>query len=217
MKKIRFALQYTCAALLVTSSAFAEEGSTTSRCSTLSHHACDYPHLTAAVDGGISHFAEGSPFGLGTGLGSITAWGPAWGLRVGVELMPWFAIDAHYIGAYNRADASVSVGGRRALLTSAGTAEARFTWPLRYVQPYLFIGAGMYSTSISGSSASTELHSSTEFGVPVGVGFGVPVASGLSLGAEMTYHRWFSESLSENEDIGGGDPLTINAVLRAHF
>jgi hypothetical protein len=30
----------------------------------------------------------------------------------------------------------------------------------------------------------------------------------------MTYHRFFGESFSENEDIGGGEPLSIAAVLR---
>jgi hypothetical protein len=39
----------------------------------------------------------------------------------------------------------------------------------------------------------------------------------MSVGAEMTYHRFFGESFSENEDIGGGEPLTINAVLRFRF
>jgi opacity protein-like surface antigen len=214
MKIVRLALLGTSLTLLVSPSAFAQ--ATPRRC-TLSQHPCSYPHLSAAVDGGVSHFAEGGPFGFGTGLGSITAWGPAWGLRIGVELLPWFAVDAHYIGAYNRADTSVSVGGRRGLLTSAAAAEARFTVPLRYVQPYLFLGAGAYTTSISGSSDSTELNSSTEFGVPIGVGVSVPLAPGLSLGPEVTYHRWFGESLAADDELGGGDPFTANAVLRAHF
>ena len=214
MKKVRLALLCSSLTLLVSSSAFAQD--TEAQC-TLSQHACSYPHLSAAVDGGVSHWGEGSPFGFDTSLGSITAWGPAWGLRIGVEIKRWFAVDAHYIGAYNRADQSVSVGGRRGLLTSAATAEARFTVPLHLVQPYAFIGAGAYSTSISGSSTSTQLTSSTELGVPIGLGFGVPLAPGLSLGAEMVYHRLFGESLAPDDEIGGGDPLTINAVLRAHF
>jgi opacity protein-like surface antigen len=213
MKIVRLVFLCSSFTLLVSSGASAQEGR---RC-TLRHRACSYPHLSAAVDGGVSHFAEGSPFGFDTGLGSISAWGPAWGLRVGGEILPWFAVEAHYIGAYNRADRSVSVGGRRGLLTSAATAEARFTVPLHYVQPYLFVGAGMYSTSISGSSTSTELTSSTELGVPIGLGFGVPLTPGLSLGAELAYHRLFGESMAADDEIGGGDPLAVNAVLRAHF
>jgi hypothetical protein len=170
--------------------------------------------LVLGVDLGVSHFAEGSPFGFGTGTGSATKLGPSWGLRAGVELTRWFAIEAHYIGMNNPADDSVSVGGSRSLLTNAATAELRFTAPTPYVQPYLFFGAGWYSTSVSGSSTSTEFFGSSQLGVPIGVGFQVPLPRGLSLGAEMTYHRFFGESYSENEDIGGGEPLSIAAVLR---
>lgn len=179
--------------------------------------ACAYPHLVLGLDAGISHWAEGNPFGFGSGTGSVTSTGPAWGLRVGVELTRWFAIEAHYIGIYNSANASVSQGETRGLLTSAGTGELRFTAPTPIVQPYLFLGAGIYSTSVSGAAATTELFGSTEFGMPVGVGFSVSLPRGLSVGAEATYHRLFGESLSDNEEIGGGDPFTLNAVLRARL
>ncbi len=175
---------------------------------------CAYPHLVFGVDAGVSHFAEGSPFGFKTGTGSITSWGPAWGLRAGVEATRWFAVEVHYMGMANPASDSVSVGGSRSLFTNAIAAELRFTAPTPYVQPYLFFGPGWYSTSITGSSTMTELTRSSEFGVPIGVGFQVPLPRGLSLGAEATYHRLFGESFSENEDIGGGDPFSINAVLR---
>jgi Outer membrane protein beta-barrel domain len=175
---------------------------------------CAYPHLVFGVDAGVSHFNEGGPFGFKTGTGSITSWGPAWGLRGGVEVTRWFAVEAHYIGTSNHADDSVSVGGSRGLLTNAIAAELRFTLPTPYVQPYFFFGPGWYSTSITGSSTTTELTRSSEFGVPIGVGFQVPLPRGLTLGAEATYHRLFGESFSENEDIGGGEPTSINAVLR---
>ncbi len=175
---------------------------------------CSYPHLVLGIDLGVSHFNEGNPFGFGTGTGSVTHTGPAWGLRAGVEIASWFAVEAHYIGMRNSADDSVSTGGHRGLFTNAIAAELRFTAPTPYVQPYLFIGPGYYSTSVSGSSTTTELTGSSEIGVPVGVGFQVPLPRGLSLGAEMTYHRFFGESFSANEDIGGGEPTSFNAVLR---
>ena len=178
---------------------------------------CKLPLWTVAVDAGVSHFVEGGPFGLDTGTGSITAWGPAWGLRFGAELTRWFAVDAHYIGLYNKADRSVSTGGRRGLLTSAAALELRFTAPTPYVQPYLFFGPGIYGTSITGSSTSTALEGSTEFGIPIGVGLSVPLPRGLSIGGELVYHRFFGESFAEDEEIGGGDPLTMNAVLRARL
>ncbi len=191
-------------------------GPTVAPC-TLSHHPCAYPHLAVAIDGGVSHFTESNPFGFDTGVGSITSTGPAWGARVGVELRPWFAIDAHYIGMSNRADASQSVGGRRSLLTNAAVAEFRFTIPTHSVEPYAFIGAGVYSTKITGSSTATPLYGSTEFGMPIGLGFGVPLCPGLSLGAEVAYHRLFSEAFEDNDDIGGGDPTSATVVLRARL
>jgi Outer membrane protein beta-barrel domain len=175
---------------------------------------CAYPHLVLGVDAGVGHFAEGSPFGFGTGTGSITRLGPAWGLRGGVEITRWFALEAHYMGMSNRADDSVSTGGSRSLFTNAVAAELRFTAPTPYVQPYLFFGPGWYWTSVSGSSSATQLTRSNEFGAPIGVGFQIPLGRGISLGAEATYHRLFGESFSENEDIGGGDPFSLNAALR---
>jgi len=184
---------------------------------TWSGHPCAYPHLVMGVDGGFSHLAESNPFGFGNGVGSITSYGPDWGARVGAEFTPWFALEAHYIGMWQRADASVSVGGRRGLLTNAGALELRFTAPLPLIQPYVFVGGGVYSTSVTGSSLSTQLTSSTEFGMPIGVGAQVLLPRGLSVGAELTYHRLFSESFAANEDIGGGDPLSVAAVLRVRL
>lgn len=175
---------------------------------------CAYPRLVLGVDAGLSHFAEGSPFGFHTGTGSITRLGPAWGLRVGAEFTRWFALEAHYIGLSNRADDSVSTRGSRGLSTNALAAELRFTAPTRFIQPYLFFGPGWYWTSVDGSSAATQLTHSNELGVPIGIGLQVPLPRGLSLGAEATYHRLFGESFSDNEDIGGGDPFSVNAVLR---
>ncbi len=56
--------------------------------------------------------------------------------------------------------------------------------------------------------------SSTEFGLPVGLGFGVPITERLSLGGELTYHRFFGESLAADDEIGGGEPTSFSAVLR---
>ena len=200
--------------LLASSHAAAQEDTAPPPASCTYRGGCAFPHLVLGAELGASHFAEGSPFGLGTGTGSITSWGPSWGLRFGVELATWFAIEAHYVGMTNHADDSVSVGGSRGLFTNAASAELRFTAPTPYVQPYLFFGPGWYATSVTGSSTSTQLTQSSELGVPIGVGLQVPLSHGLSLGAEMTYHRLFGESFAEDEEIGGGDPLSIAAALR---
>jgi hypothetical protein len=178
---------------------------------------CNYPHLTAAIDLGLSHFVEGGPFGFDTGVGSVTLLGPAWGARFGVELLPWFAIEAHYMGMFNQGKALMSEGGRRGLLTNAVVGELRFTVPTPYVQPYGFLGAGVYSTSVTGSSTTTQFEGSTEFGGPIGIGFSVLLPRGLTVGAEVAYHRLFGESFGEDEETGGGDPFTTNVVLRSRF
>ena len=210
MKNLVAALALVPLSLLASSTARAQEPDSCS----YKEGPCSYPHFVFGIDAGVSHFNEGNLFGFGNGTGSVTGLGPAWGLRGGVEIARWFAVEAHYIGMRNPADDSVSTGGHRGLFTNAIAAELRFTVPTPYVQPYLFFGPGYYSTSVSGSSTTTELTGSSEFGVPIGVGFQVPLPRGLSLGAEMTYHRFFGESFSKNEDIGGGEPTSFNAVLR---
>ena len=178
---------------------------------------CGGPHFTLAVETGVNAWNEGQPFAFGVGVGSSTSAGPDWGFRVGFEFTRWLAIDAHYVGMSNLAQRFVSTGGPIHLFTNAAIAEARFTLPLSYVQPYVFIGAGVYGTAIVGSDdarAATPMTRSTEFGLPVGIGVTVPVTDTFSVGTEITYHRLFGESLADDDEIGGGEPTTFNAVLR---
>lgn len=163
---------------------------------------------------------EGGPFGFDTGVGTVTTLGTAWGARVGVEFLRWFAIDAHYIGMRDHANGLGAPNGSVSLLTSAVTGEARFTLPTPFVQPYLFVGAGVYSTSITGSDgakAASPLYGSTEFGMPIGIGANVSLGRALTIGPELTYHRLFGEAFADDDEIGGGDFLTFNLVLRARL
>lgn len=52
----------------------------------------------------------------------MTSAGPAWGLRVGVEVLPWLAFEARYAGMDNSVSSSVGGG---AFLASAATAVVR--------------------------------------------------------------------------------------------
>ena len=186
----------------------------------LVNRSCKGAHLALAIEGGASSYNESSPFSFNTGTGSVSASGPSWGLRVGVELSKWLAFDAHYMGTNNHANGVATPNGSVSLLTSTATGEARFTAPIPYVQPYLLLGAGLYSTSVTGSNtarAASPLTGSTEFGVPVGVGLSIPISNGVSAGAELTYHRLFGESFSKDEEFGGGDLTTMNAVIRARL
>ncbi len=183
-------------------------------------HTCKLPHLTLGLDGGVGATNESGPFGFGTGVGTVTSAGPSWGIRAGVDVYKWIAIEAHYIGIDNHGTNDATPNGSVHMLTSAGTGEFRFTIPFKYVQPYAYLGAGVYHTSITGSSsakAASPLFSSTEFGTPMGLGIGVPLTGAITFGGEVTYHRLFGEAFADNEEIGGGDFTTFNAVLRARL
>jgi hypothetical protein len=175
------------------------------------------PKLSFALEAGASTWNEGGPFGYAEGLGKAASPGPSWGVRFGVELTRWIAVEGHYLGMSNLVNRDVTPSGTIHLISSAAIAEVRVTLPLPFVQPYLFTGPGIYSTGIAGSESSrnaSPFYSSTEFGIPIGVGIAVPVSDCISFGGEMAYHRLFGEALADDDEIGGGDLTTFNAVLR---
>ena len=168
------------------------------------------------IDLGLAAMDESGPFGFGNGVGSVTSAGPAWGARVGVELFQWIAVEGRYAGMYNSAAASVSHGG--GFLTSGMEAVLRLTLPLPFVHPYVFGGVGYYDVSFRGS-AESELHSSSQPGIPLGFGVDVPMTYHLSLGFEATYHFQLGEDYSAvtTAGIDGGDLSTFDLVLRARL
>jgi opacity protein-like surface antigen len=176
------------------------------------------PELMLGVDLGVSAMNETGPFGFNDGVGGVTSPGPAWGLRVGVELFSWLAVEARYMGMYDSIKASVSPTGSAGLFTSVGAAALRLTAPLPYVHPYVLGGIGYYDVAQTGSSGS-ELHSSSQAGMLWGVGFDVPLTYHLSVGAEADYHYQIHESFSSitTNGIDGGDLSTFTAVLRARL
>jgi hypothetical protein len=173
------------------------------------------PEILFGMDLGVSAMNESGPFGFGNGVGAVTNAGPAWGLRAGIELVPWLALEARYVGMYNSAQASVGPAGGVGFLTTGGEAVVRLTAPLPFVHPYVFGGVGYYDNALVGSVGS-ELNSSSEAGVPMGFGLEVPLTWHFSLGAEATYHFLLHESFSSvtTNGIDGGDLSTFNAVLR---
>jgi len=171
------------------------------------------------ADVGISKMNESGAFGFNNGVGAVTDAGPAWGVRGGVEFLPWLALEARYVGMYNSTRASVSPAGSTGYFTTGGEAIVRFTAPLPYVHPYVFGGVGYYDNSLIGSSsarAGSVLFSSSQPGIPLGFGLDVPLTWHLSLGAEATYHFLDGESFSavKTNGIDGGDLSTFNVVLR---
>jgi opacity protein-like surface antigen len=176
------------------------------------------PELMLGVDLGVSAMNEHGPFGFNDGVGTVTSPGPAWGLRVGVELFSWLAVEARYMGMYDSIQGSVSPTGSAGLFTCAGAVTLRLTAPLPYVHPYVLGGVGYYDIAQIGSNGS-ELHSSSQAGMPLGVGFDVPLTYHLSIGAEAVYHFQIHESFSEitTNGIDGGDVTTFGAVVRARL
>jgi hypothetical protein len=187
-------------------------------------HAAEWsgPRLFFGIDLGVAKMNESGPFGFDTGVGTITEAGPSWGVRVGVEVLPWLAFEARYLGVYAAARASASTTGSVGLLTTGAEGVVRLTAPLPFVHPYVFGGFAYYDVALSGSSeakAGSVLFSSSQPGVPIGFGLDVPLTGHLSVGAEATYHFMLGEVYSNvtTNGIDGGDVSTFNAVLRARL
>jgi Outer membrane protein beta-barrel domain len=174
------------------------------------------PELELGLAVGVAAMVESGPFGFGNGVGSVTSAGPAWSLVAGVELLPWLALEGRYLGTYDSASASVSSSG--GFLTSAGTVVVRLTAPLPFVHPYVFGGIGYYDIGFTGPSASV-LHSSSQAGIPMGIGVDVPLNYHLSVGVEASYNFQLNESYSNvtTNGIDGGDITRFDLIWRARL
>jgi hypothetical protein len=149
--------------------------------------------VMVGLDVGVVRMNESGPFGFGNGVGSVTEPGPSWGLRAGVEPLPWLAFEARYVGAYAGLQSSVSPAGTLGFLTTAGEIVARFTAPLPYVHPYVLGGVGYYDVALAGGSgakAASPMFSSSQPGIPLGVGFDVPLIWHLSPRVEVDEASW---------------------------
>jgi len=180
------------------------------------------PEIMLGADLGGAVMTETGPFGFNKGVGSATEGGPSWGLRAGVEILPWLGVEGRYIGAYNSAQGSVSPTGSVGFFTTAGEAVVRLTAPLPFVRPYIFGGVGYYDLALVGSStarAGSPFHSSAQPGVPVGFGFDVPLTWYLSADLEAGYHWQLNEDYSAvtTNGIDGGDLSTVSVVVRARL
>jgi hypothetical protein len=189
------------------------------RCSSLTW---DGPRLMLGGDLGVAKMDESGPFGFGTGIGSVTNAGPAWGVRVGVELLPWLALEARYVAAYTSVQSSVAPTGSLGYLLTGAEAVVRVTAPFPYVHPYIFGGPADYDVHLVGSNAAkagSPLYSSVQPGIALGFGVDVPITWHLSLGAEATYHFMLGEDFSNDmtNGIDGGDISTFDLVMRARL
>jgi len=168
--------------------------------------------LTVGGQGGMTYYAEGTPFGAAKGIGRALAAGPNVGIRGSLEIKPWFAIDARGIFTNNEGNDYVGLGS---LTTVGGFGAARFTAPFTYVRPYAFIGAGAFSVMAAGTS--TQLTGGTYSAYVGGVGALVPVNRVIDVGAEFSYVHLNGETLSTNENADGGDPVNLSLVAQYRF
>ena len=100
---------------------------------------------------------------------------------------------------------------------TGGELVLRLVVPTPYVRPYVFGGIGYYDfarvgTDVTGASA---LVSSSQPGVPMGVGLEVPIARRWSIAVEGTFRFQIGESFApSNEDIDGADQTTLSGILK---
>jgi Outer membrane protein beta-barrel domain len=175
------------------------------------------PVLTWGFELGAGHLNEGHPFAFDEGAGSVTKAGPAWGARVGVDVLSWLGFEARYLGAFNDGRSSVTRAGDVAYVLTSGQLILRLTLPVAYVRPYVFSGIGIYNFQLTGNGAARDasmLNSTTQAGVPIGIGLEVPVSWHVSFAAEATYHFQLGESFSAVESISGADLSTLTGVMR---
>lgn len=186
---------------------------------------CGYPRFVGDLEGGFSSFAGGNPLGFQSDFAAHTSFGPSWGARLGIDLIPWVAIEAHYSGMYNAAKPEIAPAGDYGFLTSELTGEVRLTVPSYYIHPYGFIGIGGYATQRSGDQAVLNtpgtVKGTSGAVVPIGVGLGVPVGYGVSAGFEFTYHALLNDNFDVVQDRNSmayhAGIFTGNFVLRARL
>jgi hypothetical protein len=172
------------------------------------------PILKLGGEVGLAYWCEHGPWGPNNGVGHALNPGFDGALRGSLELRRWFAIDARLYLGY--ASAKSEVAGQAGFLTVGGFAGARFTLPLELLHPYVVVGPGVYHVAVTGSGP-TSLFGATAPGIAGGVGVEIPLPGKVSVGAEYIFHYQIGENYSNNADIAGGDPVTLNAFAQVAF
>ena len=168
------------------------------------------PRLTASLEAGVGALVEGGPFGFGSGTGSIVNAGPTYGLRVGVDFLPWIGVEGRWIGAY-----FPGARGGYGYVMNGAEAVVRLAIPTPYVRPYIFAGIGYYAFSLTGSQSTLE--STSQPGVPMGIGLEIPLSWHVSFAIEGAFRFQIGEVFSPVDDVGGADVTTLTGLMRVRF
>jgi hypothetical protein len=175
------------------------------------------PALTFGLDFGAGALNEGHPFAFDSGTGSVTGAGPTWGLRLGVDVLSWLGFEGRYMGGWYPGTGAANIVGNVGYFLSSGQFIVRLTVPTPFVRPYIFSGIGIYNFALAGSAAARTaslLESTTQAGIPIGVGVELMLTWHVSVAVEGAYHFQLSEEFSKVDAIGGADLSTLQAVLR---
>ena len=172
------------------------------------------PVATFGAELGAGGYVEGSPFGFGSGTGSVLQAGPTWGLRAGVDFLSWIGVEGRYVGMWNSGNSRASGLG---YVMSGGELVLRLIAPTPFVRPYIFGGIGYYDFARVGMdvTGASALVSSAQPGVPMGVGLEIPFAKHWSVAVEGTFRFQIGERFAPtNDEIDGADQTTLSGIVK---
>jgi opacity protein-like surface antigen len=162
--------------------------------------------------------------GFGGDVAPVMGLGGTLDVRFGVEVLPWLALEARYLGGVLATRGGGPGPGSVAL--NGGALVAEVSLPAgSWVWPYAFAGAGGYLFTPMGGgepgqreeSARAQLRNATLFAMPLGLGFSVQLPMRLRLLFEGSYHALFGQALSDDPERAGGGLWMTSVLLRAAF
>ena len=169
-----------------------------------------------AIEGGVGAFALGTPLSFGRGIGAVTSGGGVWGVRAGVELLPWLLIEGRYFGMHNAVETALGDAPVQ-MLTHGALGTVRLAWPGALAVPYVFGGIGYYFTMLSGPASSRQysgVQPTGSFGLPLGFGGEINIGPILSLGLEVAWHVMLGPRFSTRPEFAKGEAVSATAFVR---
>ncbi len=152
-------------------------------------------YTVQALGGGMAYAGEAA---------TVTQPGPAYGVAVSGDIVPWIAGEVGYVGASYRTEGIVSRTERSDIVENGGQVAVKLGPPVQSnVRPYALGGISVQRLTVSNeANAGGLVGDGTEVRLPVGLGFELnPGNSGLTVGARGTYS--FSANNNAFSQLGG--------------
>ncbi|MGA9525813.1 MAG: hypothetical protein WBV82_30420 [Myxococcaceae bacterium] len=137
---------------------------------------------------------------------SVTQPGPAYGVALSGDIVPWLAGEIGYVGATYRTEGIISPTARADIVENGGQVAVKLGPPVQSnFRPFALGGVSVQRLSVSNEAVTDGLViDATEVRLPVGVGIELnPANSGLTVGARGTYA--FSTSNNAFSQLGGNN------------